>query len=124
MEIEARAGRESNDLGRKTAVSEPLGSSCDCGLSPPKPSDFYEVLFEDGARLFVSAEDFWSRGFCPVSAIQQLIFDFDLSVDDASGVLSAPFPFDHASVPRFLNAVMRLSIKNFDHRVASDGGCC
>jgi hypothetical protein len=83
------------------------------------------VHFDDAAKLYISIEQFFRAGNCPVSSLDRLIRDFDLIVDRR--IISAPFPFcspDRPDAQAFLHAVMSLSIPEHHLRTWPEGGSC
>jgi hypothetical protein len=84
-------------------------------------------MFSDGALLYISREQFWLSGNCPISSIDRLIREFSLTVEGAA--IFAPFAFtdysDPARVCHFLHAVCRLAVADYDDRLynAEAGRC-
>lgn len=102
-----------------------IGSVCACGQPKPGASVWWKLKFADGAVLSLSAEQFYLVGNCPIAALGQLVNEFGIVVDDDG--IHAPFPFigpDDGHACRFLHAVMRLSIVNYDRRCNPWVGSC
>jgi len=98
---------------------------CACGRPKPGAAVWWNIKFADGAVLSLSAEQFYLAGNCPIAALGQLVNEFGI-VADADGI-HAPFAFtgpDDGHVCRFLHAVMRLSIENYDRRPSPWVGSC
>jgi hypothetical protein len=125
-EVQERAPRKRKRTTTKRVVG-PITAVCRCGLSTPQPYSWYEFRFEDHARLYVSAEQFWQVGACPISAIDRLVRDFSLRIDN--DVIRVPFSFgsrdtDPAQACNFLQSLMTLSVKDFALRSVCEGGSC
>jgi hypothetical protein len=124
LERARRAPRKCRQTGEIAPVYPP---ACRCGLPVPSSRDWYTVMFSDGARLYISIEQFWRAGNCPVSALDRLIREFNLAVE--APAIFAPFAFsdpdDPGRVCRFLHAICRLTVVDYDNRLsnAETGRC-
>jgi hypothetical protein len=112
---------------RKPVQSKAIANTaCRCGITIPSTAQWYEFIFEDRARLSVSVKQFWTAGNCPVAALNRLVCDFSLTLED--GAICAPFAFSPSDDPericRFLHAIMRLLISDYDCRSGYNGGNC
>ncbi|MGA7329506.1 MAG: hypothetical protein WBX25_34760 [Rhodomicrobium sp.] len=110
---------------RRAGPDENIGSLCPCGRPKPAASVWWKLKFADGAVLYLSPEQFWLAGNCHIWALERLKRDFGIGVDDDG--ICAPFAFtgpDDGHVRKFLHAVMRLSIENYDRRPNPWWGSC
>jgi hypothetical protein len=99
--------------------------ACRCGLPAPSARDWWRVKFDDNAELLIATEPLWNCGSCPISSLDRLIRDFDLTID--GDVINAPFPFcatGRYDARRFLNAVLSLSVSGFNPDAVPMGGSC
>ncbi|MGA7328433.1 MAG: hypothetical protein WBX25_29070 [Rhodomicrobium sp.] len=123
--ITERARRSPRKSKKNSSVIPVYRPGCRCGFPIPSQSGWHEIHFDDKAVLYVSAEQFFLAGNCPVAAIGKLIDTFNLDVE--GGVLVAPFPFsepDRSRVSGFLYDIMRLSISDYDRRAGYEAGLC
>jgi hypothetical protein len=122
--VERDGGAPIKPRARSRTSKKNYSFGCRCGLPVPNPATWWEIRFADEAALFLSAEQFWMAGNCPISALDRLVREFGLLVED--DMIRAPFPFsdsDCALVCRLLHTIM-LSIADYDRRPSPWVGSC